>query len=217
MRKSTSPRPLRIFVTDDHATTRLGIRHILEEEFRLAAFGETADAAGTMRGLEQGTWDLLILDIGLPDRDGLQVLHDVKARWPALPVLIFSVHPEDQFALRALKAQASGYLAKERVPEELANAVRNILDGRVYLAPYVAARLAGATGPTAPALPHETLSDREFEVMLMIARGHTGKSIGIQLGLSEKTVSTYRARLLRKMRFSGIADLIRYACANGMV
>lgn len=216
MKKSPPPRALRVFVIDDHATTRLGIRQILSEEFHLAAFGEAADAASAMRGLEQGTWDLLILDITLPDRDGLQVLREVKARWLGLPVLIFSVHPEEQFALRALKAHASGYLAKERAPEELANAVRDVLAGRVYLAPYVAARLAGATGPTAPALPHENLSDREFEVMLMIARGHTGKSIGNQLRLSEKTVSTYRARVFRKMRFSGTADLIRYACANGM-
>ena len=118
--KKTARKPLRILVTDDHATTRLGIKQILKEEFRGAAFGEAADAAGTLQQVDVGHWDLLILDISLPDRDGLSVLREVKQRRPELPVLVFSVHPEDQFAMRALKFHAAGYLTKERAPEELA-------------------------------------------------------------------------------------------------
>ena len=208
--KKSAHKPLRILVTDDHATTRLGIKQILKEEFRGAAFGEAADAAGTLQQIGAGHWDLLILDISLPDRDGLSVLREVKQRCPELPVLVFSVHPEDQFAMRSLKFHAAGYLTKERAPEELADAVRRILVGGTYVSSSFAERLASSLGART-LLPHENLSNREFEVLCRIAVGGSGKTIAAELGLSEKTVSTYRARLLKKMELRTTTGLIHYA------
>ncbi len=208
--KKPARKPLRILITDDHATTRLGIKQILKEEFRGAVFGEAADAAGTLRQLGRERWDLLILDISLPDRDGLSVLREVKQRRPELPVLVFSVHPEDQFAMRSLKFHAAGYLTKERAPEELADAVRRILAGGTYVSSSFAERLASSLGART-LLPHENLSNREFEVLHRIVAGGSGKTIAAELGLSEKTVSTYRARLLKKMDLRTTTDLIHYA------
>ncbi len=210
MKKKKPARSLCILLADDHAVTRLGIRQLLQETFPHSVFGEAADAAAIFRQLEDRRWRLLILDVSLPDRDGFDVLREVRERQPRLPVLMFSVHPEDQFALRALKFGAAGYLAKERAPEELAQAVRSVLAGGTYLPPAVAARLNAA--PTrAIVLPHERLSDREFEVLRLLAAGQTGKEIAARLGVSQKTVSTYRGRLLIKLRLTSTAALIRYA------
>jgi two-component system, NarL family, invasion response regulator UvrY len=208
--------PLRILITDDHATTRLGIKQILKEEFAGAFFGEAADAAGTLRQLGASPWDLLILDISLPDRDGLSVLREVKERQPELPVLVFSVHPEDQFAMHAVKFRAAGYLSKERAPEELAGAVRRILGGGTYISSSFANRLASRLGART-LLPHEGLSNRKFEVLRRIAAGGSGKAIAAELGLSEKTVSTYRVRLLKKMGLRTTTDMVRYAIHHRLI
>lgn len=208
--KKPASKSLRILITDDHATTRLGIKQILKEEFRGAVFGEAADAAGTLERLGEDRWDLLILDISLPDRDGLSMLREIKFKQPELPVLIFSVHPEDQFAMNAVKFRAAGYLTKERAPEELADAVRRILAGGIYISSSFADRLASRLGARTM-LPHERLSNREFEVLRRIAAGGSGKAIAMELGLSEKTVSTYRSRLLKKMGLQTTTDLIHYA------
>lgn len=214
--KRPASKPLRILITDDHATTRLGIKQILKEEFRGAVFGEAADAAGTLRQLGQEGWDLLILDVSLPDRDGLSVLREIKLKAPELPVLVFSVHPEDQFAMRSLRLHAAGYLTKERAPEELAAAVRRILSGGTYVSSSFAERLASGLGART-VLPHERLSNREFEVLRCIALGGSGKAIASELSLSEKTVSTYRTRLLKKMGLQTTTDLIRYAIRHRLV
>ncbi len=208
--KNPNPKMLRILITDDHATTRLGIKQILAEEFPGTVFGEAADAAGTLQQLAAAPWDLLILDISLPDRDGLSVLRELKEKDSKLPVLVFSVHPEDQFAMRSLKLHAAGYLTKERAPEDLAGAVRRILNGGTYVSSSFAERLATGLGART-VLPHERLSNREFEVLRRIAVGDSGKTIALELKLSEKTVSTYRTRLLKKMGLRTTTDLVRYA------
>ena len=205
------PDNLRILITDDHTSTRLGIKHILKEEFRRVAFGEAGNEPETVALLRKQGWDLMILDISLPGRHGLEVLQMVKRLRPLLPVLIYSAHPEDQFAVFALRAGAAGYLTKERAPEDLAVAVRKVLAGDRYLSPLIAARLAEEPSSTAAGLPHVPLSQRELQVLRLTASGLTGKAIAGALGLSQKTVGTYRTRLLKKLHAKSTADLVRYA------
>ena len=206
--------PMRFLITEDHATTRLGIKQILKENFREVSLGEASDASTTLQQLANGQWDLLVLDINLPDSDGLSLLQRVKADWPSLPVLIFSVHREDQFAMHALKMGAAGYLSKERAPEELADAVRTTLAGRKYVSSRLLEQFAGKLPRQGHTLPHEGLSTREFEVFRFLAAGKSGKWMAGQMGLSQKTVSTYRSRLLKKMNLGTTAELIEYAIRN---
>jgi len=206
--------PVRILITDDHAITRLGIRQLLQEAYPRAEFGEAGDVAGTLKEIATGRYDLVILDVSLPDRDGLDALCEIKDNYPRLPVLIYSVHPEDQFAVRALKLGAAGYLAKERAPEELAQAVRAVVTNGTYVTTAMAARLQRAPNGHSLLLPHEQLSEREFAVLRLTAAGLTGKAIASQLGLSQKTVSTYRTRLLAKLKRTSTADLVQYARDN---
>lgn len=217
MNKKAPHQPLQILITDDHAITRLGIRQLLQEAFPQAVIAEAGDAAGTLKAIATGRCDLLILDVSLPDRDGLDVLREIKANHPQVPVLIFSVHPEEQFALRALKLGAAGYLAKEHAPEELASAVRVVMTGGTYLTAAMTARVQRAPGGRGILLPHEQLSTREFAVLRLLAAGQTGKEIGAKLGLNQKTISTYRSRLLAKLKLSSTAELIHYALTNGLV
>jgi two-component system, NarL family, invasion response regulator UvrY len=211
------PNGLRILLTEDHATTRLGIKQILQDEFPRAVCGEAGDAHATFALLAKQSWDLLILDISLPDRHGLDVLHEIKRSQPSLPVLIYSAHPEDQFALSALRAHASGYLTKERAPEELTIAIRTILAGGQYISPSLAARLADGLAANRTGLPHEVLSVREFQVLRLTAIDKTGKAIADELGLSQKTVSTYRTRILKKLHLTGTAALVQYAVRHGLI
>lgn len=213
MKKNT----LHILITDDHATTRMGIKQILREKFPDAVIGEAADAAGTLRQLAKSRWDLLILDISLPDTDGLAVLAEVKKKFPALPVLVFSVHPEDQFALRAVKLGASGYLAKERAPEDLGRAVQQILEGGAYLSRASSQQMLSTLKSRRSVLLHENLSAREFQVLRLIGTGKAGKLAASELGLSQKTIATYRARVLKKLGMSTTSELIRYALREGLV
>jgi DNA-binding NarL/FixJ family response regulator len=208
---------LRILLTEDHVTTRLGIKQLLQEEFRGVVFGEAGTARETIALLKTQTWDLVILDINLPDRHGLEVLQEARQHWPGLPVLIFSAHPEDQFAVHGVRAHAAGYLTKERAPEELGLAVRKILSGGKYLSPWLAARLAEHEMAGRGGLPHEALSEREFQVLRLSAAGKAGKAIAGELGLSEKTVSTYRMRVMKKHRVASGAELIHYAVRHGLV
>lgn len=215
--KTPANPPLRILITDDHAMMRVGIKQILKDAFKKVALGEAANVPETLRQLGDNAWDLLILDITMPGRDGLDALREIKAKHPALPVLMYSVHPEEQFAVRAFKLGAAGYLPKERTPEELPVAIRKILAGGTYVTPAAAERLAGQLGTCNPRLPHESLSEREFQVLRRIARGSSGKLIALELGLSQKTVSTYRGRMLKKLRLKTTADLIQYAIHNQLV
>jgi two-component system invasion response regulator UvrY len=202
---------LHILITEDHASTRLGIKQILKEEFPRLQLGEAPDEAGTLAQLERHAWDLLILDIALPGRSGVEVLREVKQRRPDLPVLVYSAHREEEFALHVLRAGASGYLSKERAPEELCQAVQQLVRGGTYFSQRLSQRLVDGTQPGGASLPHESLSAREFQVLRLIAAGKAGKLAAAELGLSEKTVSTYRRRILKKLRLNTTADVIQYA------
>jgi DNA-binding NarL/FixJ family response regulator len=206
----------RVLITDDHAVVRHGIRQILAEEFGSADFGEAGSGAELARRLAADAWDVLILDISLPDRNGLDLLKDVRQTYPRLPVLMVSVHPEEAYAVRALKAGAAGYLTKDAAPQELVVAVRKILAGGRYVTSSLAERLAAMLDHDDRPV-HERLSDREYQVLCRIGAGRTISEIGEELKLSVKTVSTYRARLLEKLGLSTTAELTRFAIENRLM
>ncbi len=208
---------VRILIADDHAVVRRGLKDILAEEVQTATFGEAQNASEVLQHVWKEDWDVVVLDISMPGRSGLDVLKDLKHARPQLPVLILSIHPEDQFAVRCLKAGASGYMTKESAPKELVKAIMKVIAGGKYVSPLLAEKLACdlETGIDKPL--HETLSDREYQVMCMIGSGKTVSEIGKDLSLSPKTVSTYRSRILEKMKMRTNADLIRYAIENLLV
>ena len=208
---------LRILITEDHASTRLGIMQILREEFPLLRFGEAADEAGTLALLDRQDWDLLVLDITLPGRSGVEVLREVKQRRPQLPVLVYSAHREEEFALHMLRAGAAGYLTKERAPEELGRAVQQILENGSYFSEDLRRRLVQTAGSGGSALPHENLSAREFQVLRLIVAGKSGKAAAADLGLSQKTISTHRARILKKLQVGSTSEMIQYALRERLI
>jgi two-component system invasion response regulator UvrY len=208
---------IRVLVVDDHAILRRGLRALLSDAFTRAEFGEASNAEQAMEQLRNKTWDVALLDVTLPGKSGLDLLKELKDGWPKLPVLVLSVHPEDQFAVRALKAGAEGYMTKESVPEELVEATRRILAGGRYVSPTLAEKLALGVRKDSTLTPHETLSDREHEVMCHIASGKTVTEIARELSLSVKTISTYRARILEKLDLRNSAEITRYAIQNGLV
>lgn len=208
---------IRVLIVDDHAIVRRGLRELLSDEFRGAAFGEASDAHQALEQIWKEKWDVALLDITLPGRSGLDLLKEIKAARPRLPVLVLSVHPEDQFAVRVLKAGGEGYLTKGSAPEELVNAIRKILAGGRYVSPTLAEKLAGSLRKGFTGAPHEMLSDREYQIMCCIASGKTVTEIAGELSLSAKTISTYRARVLEKLGVKNNAAIIRYAIQNGLV
>jgi two-component system invasion response regulator UvrY len=209
---------IRVLIVDDHAIVRRGLRALLSDEFRGAAFGEASDAGQALEQLRQQEWDIALLDITLlPGKGGLDLLKELKAEWPRLPVLVLSAHPEDQFAVRALKAGAGGYLTKDSAPEELPKAIRKILAGGEYVSPALAETLALRVRTDRTRTPHETLSDREYEVMSRIGSGKTVTEIADELSLSVKTISTYRVRVLEKLGVKNSAEIVQYALRNGLV
>jgi two-component system invasion response regulator UvrY len=201
---------LNVLIVDDHAIVRQGLKQLLIDEFHSVTFGEAGDGAAALTQFEHHTWDVLILDIFLPGRNGLELLKEVKGIAPKMPVLVYSMHPEDQFAVRALKLGASGYLSKSNLPEELVKAVRKVMAGGKYISPALAEHMALDIVEGTAAQPHELLSEREFQVMQMIAAGKSTSEIAAELSLSAKTISTYRARLLEKMHIKTNADIIHY-------
>lgn len=207
---------VRILVADDHAILRRGLKEILARELPEAVFCEANDAQQVLKEVGRSAWDLLILDVSMPGRSGLDVLRDLKILRPKLPILVLSVHPEDQYGKRVLKAGASGYLNKDSAPEELIKAARKVLAGGHYVSPGLAERLASdlRRGSAQPA--HEILSDRELEVLRMIAAGKTVSQVGTELHLGVTTVSTYRARILDKLNLTTTAEIIHYALTNGL-
>ncbi len=207
----------KILIADDQAIVHRGIRDILAEAFPAAKFSEAQNAPQVLDLARRQAWDILILDITLPGRSGLEALKDIKYEHPKLPVLIFSMHPEDQFAIRAFRAGAAGYMTKENAPEQLAQAVKRILAGGKYVSSCLAERLALTLAIDFPHPRHELLSDREYQVMRMIASGKTVKDIAEELSLSVKTISTYRARILEKMVMQNNAELTHYAIINHLV
>ena len=208
---------LRILIADDHTVVRKGLKQILLEEFRSARIEEVADAEDLLKKVLKEEWDVVVSDISMPGKSGLEVLQEIKQHYPKLPVLILSVHPEDQYAVRVLKAGASGYLNKDSAPDELVKAVHQVLLGKKYITTSIAERLALLLDQDAEKLPHENLSDREFEVLKMLAAGHPVSDIAEKLSLSSTTVSTYRARILLKMNLKTNADLILYAITNKLL
>jgi len=208
---------MRVLIVDDHAILRRGLRSLLSDVFARAEFGEASNAEQALEQIEKKEWDVALLDITLPGKNGLDLLKELRAVRPRLPVLVLSVHPEDQFAVRALKAGAEGYMTKDSAPEELVQAIRKIMAGGRYVSPALAEKLALNVRKDLTRTPHETLSDREHEVMCRIASGKTVTEIARELSLSVKTISTYRTRILEKLGVRNSAEITRYAIQNGLV
>ena len=206
---------IKILIADDHSIVRKGLTQIVEEVSGMLVSGEAASGREALEQVRKYDYDVVILDISRPGMTGLDVLKQIKVKKPKLPVLMLSIHPEEQYAVRALKAGASGYLTKDRAPDELIAAIRTAYEGNKYVSASLAEKLALdlETGR----LPHEGLSDREFQVMCMIAKGKAIKAIGEELYLSPKTVSTYRSRILVKMKIKNNEELTRYALNNRLI
>lgn len=208
---------MNILIVDDHPIVRHGLRLLLEARGAARQVGEAASAAEAMERLREGGWDVMVLDIDLPDRSGLEVLHDAHARWPKLPVLILSIHPENMMAVRLLKAGAAGYLNKDSAPAELEQAVRRVAGGGRYISAALAQLLAEQIGGDAAREPHERLSEREFQVFRLLASGKPVGEVAEHLHLSVNTVSTYRTRILEKLGAANNAELMRYAAERRLV
>jgi two-component system, NarL family, invasion response regulator UvrY len=208
---------MRILIADDHPIFRAGLKEILIKQPDIESVGEAEDGLKALALARKERWDLILLDITMPGKDGLEVLQELRRERPKLPILILSAHPEDQMALRLLKAGAAGYLTKDRAPEVLLTAIRKILAGEKYISESLAEKTVLRVISESPGLLHETLSDREYQVMRMIASGKTIQEIGEALFLSARTVSTYRARLLEKMNMKSNTELLRYALEHKLV
>lgn len=208
---------IRVIIADDHPVVRLGLKHIASQDPQITVVGEACDGAELLELTRAVPSDVLVLDITMPGRSGLEVLKELRREQPSLPVLVLSMHPEDQYAVRVLKAGAAGYLTKESAPEQLVLAIRKAYEGGKYISPSTAERLAFYIEADQSDEPHQSLSDREFQVMRALAQGRSVTQIAEQMGLSAKTVSTYRARVLEKMGMSSNSELIRYAVRNGLI
>jgi two-component system invasion response regulator UvrY len=206
---------IRVYIADDHAVVRRGVRQILADAPDLTVVGEAGSGRETVRGIRQTECDVLVLDMAMPDGNGLQVLQEIRSYKPLLPVLFLSMYPERQYAVRTLKAGAAGYLTKESAPNELIAAVRKAASGGKYVSQSLAERLA--SNLMTDTEPMETLSDREHQVMTLLAAGKTVATIAAELTLTVSTVSTYRTRILRKLRLDSTAELIRYALEQDLV
>lgn len=207
---------IRVLIADDHAIVRRGLRQIVSETHDIVVADEVGDGTEVLEKLRVGEYDAVILDISMPD-GGVDLIKELKKKRPRLPILVLSVHPERQYALRALRAGAAGYLNKESAPDELIAAIRRVASGRRYVSPQLAEELASHLSAGADLPPHERLSDREYQVFCLIASGKRGVEIATELGLSAKTVSTYRGRILEKMGMKSNAELTHYAIKHGLV
>lgn len=208
---------MKFLIIDDHAIVRKGLSQLLKEEFPLAGVEEVSDANDVFERIRSCIWDVILLDISMPGRNGLDILKQVRAEGIKAPVLMLSMHPEDQYAVRALKAGASGFLNKETATEELISAVHKVLSGRKYVSSSLAEKLAVGAGSGTEKPAHELLSDREMQVLQLISSGKTVSEIADQISLSVNTISTYRNRILEKLSLNNNAELTRYALDNGLV
>ena len=206
---------IRVLIVDDHAVVRRGLRELLAETGAVSV-GEAATAVEAMERIGE-PWDLVILDLNLPGRGGLDLLVEVKRECPALPVLVLTVYSEDQYAIRALRLGAAGYLTKESAPEQLLEAVTKVIGGGRYVSPSLAEKLVVSLHPGHDGAPHEALSNREYQVFRLLASGKTVGQVAEELNLSAKTISTYRGRILEKMEMRSNADLTHYAVRNELV
>lgn len=208
---------LKILIADDHTVVRKGLKQILLDEFPGAKIEEVPDAEGLIKKVMQGKWDIVVSDLSMPGRSGLDALQQIKISNPGLPVLILSIHPEEQYALRALKAGAAGYLSKDTAPDELVKAVQKVLLGKKYISQSIAEKLANTLSVKTDKFLHESLSNREFDVMKLLANGKSVSDIAEILSLSVTTVSTYRARVMTKMNLKSNSDLTKYAIENKLI
>lgn len=201
---------------DSARDVRQGLRQILSDTPDLTVAGEAENGVQAVQMVRTGEWDVVLMDVSMPDRNGIDALKIIKKEFPRLPVLILSMYPEEQYAIRALKAGAAGYLTKQSAPELLVTAIRQVASGKKYVSPSLAEELANAIGDDSERLPHEKLSDREYQTLCMIASGKTPTEIAEALNLSVKTVSVYRARLLEKMNLRNNAELTHYGLKHGL-
>lgn len=208
---------MNIIIADDHTVVRQGLKQILAAETDMRVVGEAKDFGETLEVVGRLDWDVLVLDYSMPGGNGLRVLKEIKQAYPRRPVLILSMHPEDAIAISALRAGAAGYIGKECASEELTVAIRKAVSGKKYVSASLAEKLALELEAGSEGLPHEALSDREYRVMWMMASGKSITHIAEELSLSPNTVSTYRVRILKKLKVETNADLVRYAVKHGLV
>lgn len=208
---------IRILIVDDHPIVRAGLRRIAEDDRGIAVTGEAASGDDALHSLRQIVADVVLLDVSMPGSPFTETLRRLREEHPTVRVLVLSAHPEDQWAVRALRGGASGYLTKDHSPEQLLDAIRRVHRGGRYVSPSLAERLAAQLGQDFVGAPHEQLSDREFDVLRGLGAGRTVKEVAASLGLSPKTVSTYRTRLMEKLRFATNADLVRYSAEHGLL
>lgn len=208
---------IRILVADDHAIVRRGLRQIVADENDMEVVGEAQTTQEILDLARQEEWDVIVLNISMPGRGGFEALKALKQTHSKRPVLVLSMYPEDQFAVRAFRAGAAGYMTKESAPEELVQAIRKVVRGGKYVSPSLAEKLAAELGEDAERPPHEALSEREYHVLCLLASGKTVTQIAAEMSLSVKTISTYRARLLEKMRMKTNAEVTRYAIEHRLV
>jgi two-component system invasion response regulator UvrY len=208
---------IRILIVDDHAIVREGLKQILSDDENLVVAGEAENASEALQLAREKDFDLVLLDISLPDRDGLELLETLKKAHPKLSILMLSMYRETQYAVRAIKSGASGYLNKQSAPDQLVSAIKQVVTGRKYITPSVAEALALEISVGKDTLPHESLSNREFQTLCLLASGKPVSAIAEKLSLSVKTVSMYRTRLLEKMHLKNNAELTHYAIRHGLV
>ncbi len=207
---------IKIVIADDHTIVREGLLRVVGEVEDIDVIGEATTGSEVLEWVKKGGFDLLLLDLSMPDHSGVDFIRRLKLESPILPILVLTMHEEEQYAVRSVRAGASGYLTKESASNELISAIRRVASGRLYINASVAEMLALDTMATHDGPPHKSLSDREFEVFQMVVHGRSITDIATQLHLSVKTVSTHKARILQKMRMLSIADLVRYAVINGL-
>ena len=204
----------KVLIADDHAIVREGLRRILGGQEGIEVAGEATNGFEVLDRVREGGFDLLLLDLSMPGRSGVDLIKQVKEEAPKLPVLVLTMHEEEQYAVRALRAGASGYLTKESAPSQLVAAIRKVASGRLYISPNLAEQLALEVRPASDEEPHKHLSDREFEVFRLLVDGKSVSDIAALLHLSVKTVSTHKTRILEKMNLTSVAELVRYAIAH---
>jgi two-component system, NarL family, invasion response regulator UvrY len=206
-----------LLIIDDHTIVRHGLRQVVSDATDIQVSAEAGSSAEAIRLLRDRSFDIVLLDISLPDKNGIETLKQIKRDKPLLPVIMLTMHAEDEFGVRAMKAGASGYVSKQNAHEQLVTAIRQVAAGRRYISPDLAEELARSIGESTDKLPHELLSDREFETLRMLAGGQSLGEVAEKLSISPKTVSVYRTRLLEKMKLKNNAELATYAVKNGLI